>query len=73
MDTVTETAMAIAMAREGGIGMIHRFMSIEEQVRQVTRVKKAELYVVTDPIVLDVSHTIGDVKGLWKRPAQGAF
>ena len=62
MDTVTESEMAIAMAREGGIGIIHRFMSIDEQVRQIARVKKAESFVVENPITLTVSHTVGDVK-----------
>ncbi|HEX8993613.1 MAG TPA: IMP dehydrogenase [Anaerolineales bacterium] len=62
MDTVTESEMAIVMAREGGIGIIHRFMTIEEQVRQIGRVKKAESYVVDNPITLTVSHTVGDVR-----------
>src|SRR5512141_616876 len=62
MDTVTESEMAIVMAREGGIGIIHRFMTIEEQVRQIGRVKKAESYVVENPIALTVSHTVGDVR-----------
>ena len=62
MDTVTEGEMAIAMAREGGIGIIHRFMTIEEQVRQIGRVKKAESYVVENPITLTISHTVGDVR-----------
>src|SRR5512140_1758468 len=62
MDTVTESEMAIVMAREGGIGIIHRFMTIEEQVRQIQRVKKAESFVVEHPISLTVSHTVGDVR-----------
>ncbi len=62
MDTVTESDMAIVMAREGGIGIIHRFMSIEEQVRQIGRVKKAESFIVENPITLTVSHTVGDVR-----------
>ncbi len=62
MDTVTESEMAIVMAREGGIGIIHRFMPIHEQVRQIERVKKAESYVVENPISLTVSHTVGDVR-----------
>ena len=62
MDTVTESEMAIVMAREGGIGIIHRFMPIEEQVRQIERVKKAESFMVDNPITLTVSHTVGDVK-----------
>ena len=62
MDTVTESEMAITMAREGGIGIIHRFMTIDEQVRQIERVKKAESFIVENPIALTVSHTVGDVK-----------
>ncbi len=62
MDTVTESEMAIAMAREGGIGIIHRFMSIDEQVRQIARVKKAESFVVDNPISLTTSSTVADVK-----------
>ncbi|MGB8646915.1 MAG: IMP dehydrogenase [Anaerolineae bacterium] len=52
MDTVTESEMAIAMAREGGIGIIHRFMTIDEQVQQIKRVKKSESFVVDAPITL---------------------
>ncbi len=62
MDTVTESETAIAMAREGGIGIIHRFMSIQEQVGQIARVKKTESFIVENPITLSVSHTVGDVK-----------
>jgi IMP dehydrogenase len=73
MDTVTESDMAIAMARQGGIGIIHRFMSIEDQVRQVTRVKKSESFVVTDPIVLHVTDTIGDVKRIVEETGTGGI
>ncbi len=52
MDTVTEAAMAIAVAREGGIGIIHKNMSIEEQARQVDRVKRSESGMITNPITL---------------------
>lgn len=62
MDTVTESDMAVAMARAGGIGIIHRFMSIDEQVRQVQRVKKTESFVVENPITLKATDTVGDVK-----------
>ncbi len=62
MDTVTESEMAISMAREGGIGIIHRFMTIDEQVWQIQRVKKTESFIVENPITLTVSHTVGDVK-----------
>jgi IMP dehydrogenase len=62
MDTVTEGDMAIVMAREGGIGIIHRFMTIDEQVRQIERVKRAESYIVDKPITLTVSHTVGAMR-----------
>lgn len=64
MDTVTESAMAIAMAREGGIGIIHRFMTIEQQAAEIARVKKAESFIVTDPITLTVNDTVGDARRL---------
>jgi IMP dehydrogenase len=62
MDVVTESEMAITMAREGGIGMIHRFMTIAEQARQIRRVKKAESFVVDKPITISDQSTVGDVK-----------
>jgi IMP dehydrogenase len=62
MDVVTESEMAIAMAREGGIGIIHRFMTIAEQARQIERVKKAESFMVDNPITMTDQHTVGDVK-----------
>jgi len=62
MDVVTENDMAIAMAREGGIGIIHRFMTIAEQARQIEKVKKAESFIVDNPITMTVNNTIGDVK-----------
>ena len=68
MDTVTESAMAIAMAREGGIGIIHRFMTIEQQASEIARVKKAESFIVTDPITLTVNDTVGDARRLVDEP-----
>lgn len=62
MDTVTESRMAVAMARAGGIGIIHRFMTIDEQVQQVMRVKKTETYVVENPLTLKDSDTVRDVR-----------
>lgn len=73
MDTVTESEMAIAMAREGGIGIIHRFMSIDDQVRQIARVKKAESFVVANPITLKDSNTIGDVKRIVEETYTGGI
>src|SRR5574341_2131817 len=73
MDTVTENEMAIAMAREGGIGIIHRFMSIQEQVGQIARVKKTESFIVENPITLTVSHTVGDVKKIVEETYTGGI
>ncbi|MCF0207825.1 MAG: IMP dehydrogenase [Bacteroidaceae bacterium] len=60
MDTVTESAMAIAIAREGGIGVIHKNMSIEEQARQVSIVKRAENGMIYDPVTIRRGKTVGD-------------
>ncbi|HPR60015.1 MAG TPA: IMP dehydrogenase, partial [Prolixibacteraceae bacterium] len=61
MDTVTEAKMAISIAREGGIGVIHKNMSIEEQVRQVTTVKRAENGMIYNPITVEKEKTVADV------------
>jgi IMP dehydrogenase len=58
MDTVTEAEMAIAMAKAGGIGIIHRFMSIDQQAQEVRRVKRSESYVVENPITIFADETI---------------
>jgi len=60
MDTVTESTMAIAIAREGGIGVIHKNMSIEEQAMNVRRVKRAENGMIDDPITIRKEQTVGD-------------
>lgn len=60
MDTVTEAPMAIAIAREGGIGVIHKNMSIEEQARQVSIVKRAENGMIYDPVTIKRGKTVGD-------------
>lgn len=62
MDTVTESEMAIAMARAGGIGIIHRFMTVEQQVKQVQRVKRAEGLMVENPYAINQKATITDAK-----------
>lgn len=60
MDTVTEAPMAIAVAREGGIGVIHKNMSIAQQAAQVRRVKRAENGLIADPITITAEQTVGD-------------
>lgn len=67
MDTVTEYRMSIAMAREGGIGIIHKNMSIKEQALEVDKVKRSEHGVITDPFSLSKNHTIGDASELMER------
>ena len=73
MDVVTESEMAITMAREGGIGMIHRFMTIAEQARQIQRVKKAESFIVDKPITISESNTVGDVKNIVDETGTGGI
>nr|WP_309101780.1 IMP dehydrogenase [Fredinandcohnia onubensis] len=64
MDTVTEHEMAIAMARQGGLGIIHKNMSIEQQAEQVDKVKRSESGVITDPFFLTPSHQVFDAEHL---------
>jgi IMP dehydrogenase len=66
MDTVTESSMAIAIAREGGIGVIHKNMSIAEQARQVTAVKRAENGMIYDPVIISKEKTVREAIGLMK-------
>lgn len=67
MDTVTEARLAIAMAREGGIGVIHKNMSIDRQASEVDRVKRSEHGVITDPISLSPDHTIREAMDIMER------
>ncbi|MCJ7622154.1 MAG: IMP dehydrogenase [Anaerolineaceae bacterium] len=73
MDTVTESDMGIAMAHAGGIGIIHRFMSIDEQVRQVKRVKMSESFIVDNPITLKETDTIRDVNRIVRETYTGGI
>ncbi|MER7862374.1 IMP dehydrogenase [Amycolatopsis japonica] len=67
MDTVTEARMAIAMARNGGIGVLHRNLSMDDQARQVETVKRSEAGMVTDPVTCSVKNTIAEVDALCAR------
>lgn len=67
MDTVTEHRMAIAMARQGGIGIIHKNMSVEAQAEEVDKVKRSENGVITDPFYLSAEHTLEDANNLMAK------
>ena len=67
MDTVTESKMAIAMARQGGLGVIHKNMTIEEQAEQVVTVKRSENGVITNPFFLTPEHQVFDAEHLMGR------
>jgi len=73
MDTVTEARMAIAMAQAGGIGVIHRNLDIEEQQKQVRRVKRFESGIVYNPITLTAGQTLADAKALQERYKVSGF
>lgn len=67
MDTVTKSEMAISMARQGGIGIIHRNMSIQDQAREVDRVKRSESGMIVDPITIGPEQKISDALGLMRK------
>ena len=73
MDTVTEANLAIALAREGGIGMLHKNMTIDKQVEQVRKVKRSESGLIIDPITLHAEATIGDALRLMKENKIGGI
>src|SRR2546423_14572213 len=62
MDTVTESALAIALAQEGGIGIIHKNLSVDAQAREVEKVKRSENGLIVDPITLPPTETIGNAR-----------
>lgn len=62
MDTITESGMAIALAREGGIGIIHRFMTIEDQVDEILKVKRSESVIIEQPYTIKPDNTVSDAK-----------
>ena len=73
MDTVTESRMAIAMAREGGIGVLHKNMTMEQQALKVRKVKRAESGMIIDPVTLPISSTVKDAKDLMKEHSIGGI
>ena len=73
MDTVTESRMAIAMAREGGIGVLHKNMSIEQQALKVRKVKRAESGMIIDPVTLPISARVRDAKESMKEHSIGGI
>lgn len=73
MDTVTESAMAIAVAREGGLGVIHRFLSVQEQVSEVSKVKRSEGVVIEDPITLGPERRVREAVDLLREHSIGGI
>ncbi|NBR83623.1 MAG: CBS domain-containing protein, partial [Flavobacteriia bacterium] len=73
MDTVTESDMAIAMAREGGVGVLHKNMSIEQQAAEVRRVKRSESGMILDPITLQANNTVTDARAMMARYSIGGI
>ncbi|MGY8952517.1 MAG: IMP dehydrogenase, partial [Flavobacteriales bacterium] len=73
MDTVTESALAIALAQEGGIGVLHKNISIERQANEVRKVKRSESGMIQDPVTLEVGGTVGDALDLMKEHTIGGI
>jgi len=73
MDTVTEAGMAIALAQQGGLGVIHKNLSVEEQSRHVKSVKRAESGVIMEPICLDINSTVADALDLAEKTGVSGF
>ena len=73
MDTVTESSMAIAIAREGGIGVLHKNMTIEQQAVKVRRVKRAESGMIIDPVTLNKEAKVKDAKRLMAEHSIGGI
>lgn len=73
MDTVTESAMAIAIAQEGGIGVLHKNMTIEQQAAEVRKVKRAESGMIIDPVTLPLTATVGDAKAAMREYSIGGI
>ena len=73
MDTVTEEAMAIAMAENGGIGIIHRFMSIEQQAKQILNVKRCQGFIVENPYEINLYASTNDARNLMKKEKVGGL
>lgn len=71
MDTVTESGMAVALARAGGIGVIHRFLTIQQQADEVRHVKRTEAYVILDPLTLSRDTTVGEARTAMARAGVG--
>src|SRR5689334_17602361 len=67
MDTVTESHLAIALAQQGGLGLIHRNMPIDKQAEEVDKVKRSESGMIVDPVTIDPEHKISDALDVMKR------
>jgi IMP dehydrogenase len=73
MDTVTESEMAIAMAREGGIGVLHKNMTVEQQAEEVRKVKRSESGMIIEPVIITKDKTVAEAKGLMKKFSIGGI